>query len=206
MKTSESIKEITVALLKAQPIIETVTKGAINPFFHSKYADINSVIEACKKPLNDVGVVILQPLEGMNVETILIHESGEWMSSSTPVVCKSANNPQDLGGAVTYSRRFGLQSMLLLSAVDDDGNTAIKTVTVTPVLNEETPPDPTEDWDKEFPDKDDEKKVCSKCGSETNFRSGTNAAGKKYAGNFCQNGECKNVDWINVLNVFPSIR
>ncbi len=76
---------------------------------------------------------------------------------------------------------------------------------VNKAANVEEVPDPTEDWDKDFPDKED-KKVCSKCESETNFRSGTNAAGKKYAGNFCQNTECKNVDWINVLKVFPSIR
>lgn len=133
MKSSDSIVKISEALLKAQIEMEGAKKGAANPFFKSKYADYGSVLEAVKGPLNNNKIVILQPLifvqiaEGnpkQFVETMLIHESGEFISSQTMVVCKSDNNPQDLGSAITYARRYGLQSLVALPTEDDDGNRA----------------------------------------------------------------------------------
>ena len=124
MKKSESIVKISVALLKAQKNIKSVTKDASNPFFKSKYADLASVINACKEELNAEGITFLQPVDEMFVNTILLHESGEYLSSLTPIVCKSANNPQDLGSAITYARRYALQSFIGLPAVDDDGERA----------------------------------------------------------------------------------
>jgi hypothetical protein len=124
MKTSESIKTITPAFLEAQKKIKVAVKNAENNFFHNKYADLSAVIDACKKQLNDNGISVMQPIDGMSVETILIHTSGEWMSSLTPIVCKSQNDPQALGSAISYSRRYGLQSMVLIPADDDDGNSA----------------------------------------------------------------------------------
>jgi hypothetical protein len=125
MKTSVEIKQITASFLKAQKEIESVIKDQSNPFFHSKYATLTAVIDACKAKLNTEGIAILQPIDGMTVETILIHSSGEWFSSSTPIVCKETNNPQALGSAITYAKRYGLQSMVLLPAEDDDGNGAV---------------------------------------------------------------------------------
>lgn len=122
MKTSESIIKIAPAFLKAQKNIQSVIKDSNNPFFKSKYADLTAVIDACKDHLNKEGIAILQPVEGMTVETILMHESGEWFSSSTPIVSKDEHNPQALGSAITYAKRYGLQSMVLLPAEDDDGN------------------------------------------------------------------------------------
>ena len=124
MITSPSIVKISGALLKAQKSIKSVTKDASNPFFKSKYADLASVINACKEELNAEGITFLQPVDGMNVETLLLHESGEYISAQTPIVCKSQNNPQDLGSAITYARRYGLQSMIGLPAIDDDGEGA----------------------------------------------------------------------------------
>lgn len=124
MKQSESILKISTALLKAQKNIKSVTKDASNPFFKSKYADLASVINACKDELNAEDITFLQPVCGMTVETVLLHISGEWMSSDTPIVCKSANNPQDLGSAITYARRYALQSFIGLPAVDDDDEKA----------------------------------------------------------------------------------
>jgi len=124
MKTSESIKSICTALLEAQKNIGAAKKGAVNPFFHSKYADLGSVMEACKEELNKNGITVLQPIVGMTVETVLIHTSGEWMTSETPIVCKVDNDPQALGSAITYSRRYALQSFVFIPAEDDDGNTA----------------------------------------------------------------------------------
>src|SRR3989344_2754051 len=114
MKTSTEITKITAAFLSAQKTIQSVIKDSTNPFFKSKYADLTSVIDACKDKLNAESIAILQPIDGMNVETILVHVSGEWFSSSTPIICKEQNNPQALGSAITYAKRYGLQSMVLL--------------------------------------------------------------------------------------------
>lgn len=136
MKTSTEITKITASFLKAQKKIESVIKDKTNPYFKNKYADLTGVIDACKDKLNSEGIAILQPIDGMNVETILIHESGEWFSSLTPIVSKEANNPQMLGSAITYSKRYGLQSMVLLPADDDDGVSASKEVKKTETVKQ----------------------------------------------------------------------
>jgi hypothetical protein len=129
MKTSESIKNISKALLEAQKQMGAAVKGSNNPYFKSKYADLGAVMEATKPALNGVGILVLQPpvnRDGKNfIETTLIHaESGEFMTSETEVVCAKVNDPQAFGAAQTYARRFGLQSMTFTPAEDDDGNKA----------------------------------------------------------------------------------
>ena len=124
MKTSETIVKIATALLKAQKATGAAKKGASNPFYKSKYADLGSVMQACKEHLNENGITVLQPIMNNVVETILVHESGEWMSSETPIVCAVQNDPQKLGSSISYARRYGLQSMVFIPAEDDDGNTA----------------------------------------------------------------------------------
>jgi len=129
MKRSDSVSKIIPALLKAQKLMGGATKGAANPYFKSRYADYGSVLEACKDLLNDNGIVILQPHtfhDGKNfVETTLVHESGEHITSETEVVCAKQNDPQALGSAITYARRYGLQSLLAMPAEDDDGEKAM---------------------------------------------------------------------------------
>lgn len=125
MKTSSSVTNIVPALLKAQKLMGGAKKGASNPYFKSKYADLGSVLEACKELLNEHGVVIMQPHSQHTVETVLWHESGEFISSETPVVCSKQNDPQALGSAITYARRYGLQSLLSMPAEDDDGEGAM---------------------------------------------------------------------------------
>jgi hypothetical protein len=124
MKTSKEILNIAGAFIKAQTGIGAAIKNAENPYFKSDYADLSAVIEACKKELNRNSIAVLQPIRKNFVETILMHVSGEWFSSMTPIVCKTQNDPQALGSAITYARRYGLQSMVLLPAKDDDGNEA----------------------------------------------------------------------------------
>lgn len=129
MKTSESLTKIAPALLKAQSLMGAAVKGAKNPFFKSTYADLGAVLEACKELLNSNGVVILQPHSrdefGTFVETILMHESGEFISSQTPVIFAKEGDPQAQGSAITYARRYGLQSLLSMPAEDDDGEKAM---------------------------------------------------------------------------------
>lgn len=129
MNRSESIIKIAPALLNAQKETGVATKDSQNPFFHSTYADLGSVMEACKDALNNNGISVLQPV-GMDeqgntyVETILLHESGEYISDRMRVTIKEVNNPQAQGSAITYARRYGLQSMVFIPAEDDDGEKA----------------------------------------------------------------------------------
>lgn len=123
------MKNLLKAMLAAQKSMGAATKGATNPYFKSKYADYGAVLEAVKGPLNDNGIVIMQPhisKEGKNfVMTVLAHaDSGETFESFTEVVCAKPNDPQAFGSAVTYARRYGLQSLPCLPTDDDDGNAA----------------------------------------------------------------------------------
>jgi hypothetical protein len=105
-------------------------KLASNPFFKSKYADINSVREACIPALNENGICAMQPTVEINgkpfVKTILLHESGEWIAGYTEIICGKQNDAQSHGSGLTYARRYGLQSMTNLGSEDDDGNAASK--------------------------------------------------------------------------------
>jgi len=128
MKTSESIKQIAEALVSAQKEIRFATKDSTNPHFKSKYANINSVIEAVKKPLNDNGIAILQSLSPsddnkLHLTTRLLHSSGEWIEDIA--VCPiQKQDPQGLGSAISYIRRYSISSLCALYADDDDGQSA----------------------------------------------------------------------------------
>ena len=138
MKTSESILKIAPALLEAQKKIGGAVKTGTNPFFHSSYATLGDVMEACKDILNGNGVTVLQPIMGNMVETVLLHVSGEWISSETPIVAKEANNPQSTGSAISYARRYGLQSMVFIPAEDDDAERATthRVIKAQPILSD----------------------------------------------------------------------
>lgn len=129
MNRSESIAKIAAALVKAQAAMGNAVKDSKNPFFKSSYADLNAVREACLPALNANGVSVLQPtvhIEGKPfVETVLLHESGEFISSLTEVICAKQNDPQAHGSGVSYARRYGLQSMVNLGSADDDGEGAM---------------------------------------------------------------------------------
>lgn len=129
MNRSDSITKIAAALVKAQAAMGNAVKDSKNPFFKSNYADLNAVREACLPALNANGVSVLQPtvhIEGKPfVETVLLHESGEFISSLTEVICAKPNDPQAHGSGVSYARRYGLQSMVNLGSADDDGESAM---------------------------------------------------------------------------------
>lgn len=128
MKQSENIEKIALALVKAQSEMGTALKDSANPFFKSKYADINSIREACMPSLSKHGIVLLQPtvsIDGRNyVETILLHESGQWISGLTEILFSKPNDAQAQGSGITYARRYGMQSLVNVGADDDDGNSA----------------------------------------------------------------------------------
>lgn len=126
---SDSIKEISKAFLKAQREMGVALKDAKNPFFKSNFADLNSVIDACLGVLNEQDISVWQPtvtIEGRNyVKTLLTHSSGEWLASYTEVLFQKPNDPQAQGSGISYARRYGLQSMVVLKATDNDGESAM---------------------------------------------------------------------------------
>jgi len=124
------MKQIATALLKAQTEMSNPKKGSTNPFFKSKYADLNSIREAVIPVLNSNGISVLQPIvhtDGKNfVKTILLHESGELMESLTEIVYNKINDAQAQGSGISYARRYALQSFVCVGADDDDGQKAVQ--------------------------------------------------------------------------------
>ncbi len=127
MNKSESIKEIATALNKAQAEMSGAQKKSANPFFKSKYANLEEIINCVKTPFADNGLSYMQwPIakDGYaGVETIIMHISGEWISSELMLKC-SKNDPQGMGSAITYARRYSLQAAAGVPSEDDDGNKA----------------------------------------------------------------------------------
>lgn len=130
---------IYTKLLDAQKEIGAIKKDSDNPFFHSKYFDINAILREVKPILNKHGLVLTQHLiivEGKNglLTAITEADSGVVLAESKcflPELVKS----QDIGSAITYFRRYSLQSLLALEAEDDDGNVASGSVKKVSVAN-----------------------------------------------------------------------
>lgn len=125
---SDSIKELATALNKAQAVMEGAKKTALNPHFKSKYANLEAVWEAIRKPMTDQGLSIVQfPGKselGHFLETTLMHTSGEFMSGRM-FIAPSKDDPQGVGSAITYARRFSLMAVLGIAPEDDDGEGAM---------------------------------------------------------------------------------
>jgi len=138
MNQSETITKLSVALVKAQAEMSGAVKDSANPFFKSRYADLESVINAIKEPFAKYGLAYTQfPInddKGVGVVTRLIHESGEWLECGYTLplgfvkkdgVVEPRLDPQSAGSAITYARRYALQAMAGIPAVDDDAEMAM---------------------------------------------------------------------------------
>lgn len=127
MEHSQSITALATALAKAQGSMGGALKDSENPFFKSKYADLESVWSACRKPLADNGLSVIQGVSaddsGVMVTTLLAHESGEWIRSTLRMVPKDSS-PQVVGSCTSYARRYGLASMVGVYQSDDDAEAA----------------------------------------------------------------------------------
>lgn len=122
-------KNIYQRLHEAKLEIGKVAKNAKNPHFKNTYADLNALIEAVEPILLDKGLVLLQPIKEGKVFTIITDiESSDCIESYIDL--PNNLNPQQLGSAVTYFRRYTLQSLMSLQAVDDDGQHASQPVKV----------------------------------------------------------------------------
>lgn len=112
-------------LLVVSKEIDPISKDSTNPFFKSSYFDINKLIEVVRPVLSENDLVLLQPIkEGKQYSIIVDSESGESIESYLEL--PKIQDAQKLGSAITYFRRYTLQSLLGLQAEDDDGNVAKK--------------------------------------------------------------------------------
>jgi len=127
MQMSENIADLATALAKAQAKIEGATKGKVNSHFKSRYADLAQVWDAIRGPLTENGLSVVQaPMttpDGAILRTMILHSSGQWIASTYPVN-PVKHDPQGLGSAYTYSRRYSLMAMVGVAPEDDDGNAA----------------------------------------------------------------------------------
>ena len=122
------MKALCSALVKAQAEIGVAIKDATNPHFRSKYADLASVVAAIKPAAAKHGLGYVQMFResqnGVTVETIIVHESGETMPTGPLFVPASKQDAQGYGSAITYARRYSLQTAFGVPSDDDDGNAA----------------------------------------------------------------------------------
>lgn len=134
MKQSDSIANLAAALVKASAAIKPIPKDRTNPHFRNRYATLDAIVEATRPVLAAHGLAVIQgsavpethegTLVGFNVETMLVHSSGEWLSNAVLMPVEKAS-AQGAGSALTYGRRYGLSALLNLTAdEDDDGETA----------------------------------------------------------------------------------
>jgi hypothetical protein len=124
------MKEIASALVKAQKAFGPALKTSTNPAFRSKYAKLENCIEAVIDALNDNGIMLMQPThlceDGVIVETMFLHESGEMISNGKLHVPATKHDAQGYGSALTYARRYSLLAACGIAAEDDDGEAASK--------------------------------------------------------------------------------
>jgi len=126
------MKLIATALVKAQKAFGPALKTATNPHFKSRYADLAACVEAVIGGLNDNGIALIQKCydctDGVMVETMFVHESGEMLECGILHVPAAKHDPQGYGSALTYARRYSLMAACGIAPEDDDGNAGSKPV------------------------------------------------------------------------------
>jgi len=111
---------IYLAISKAQQNFDKILKSKDNPFFKSKYADLNAILDAVTPALREEQLLIFSKIENGEVITKIIHDDNTFIQSNFPI--PQGLDIQKIGGAITYGRRYNLQALLNLQAHDDDGN------------------------------------------------------------------------------------
>jgi len=126
------MKNIATALVKAQKAFGPALKTATNPHFRSRYADLSACVEAVVDALNDNGIYLLQKNydcdNGVMVETVFVHESGEMLECGIVHFPAVKHDPQGYASALTYARRYSLMAACGIAPEDDDGNAGSKPV------------------------------------------------------------------------------
>ena len=124
------MQKIAQSFVKAQKAFGPALKSSTNPHFRTKYADLSACVEAVIDALNDNGIALIQQTHdcdnGVSVETIFMHESGEMLSTGRLHVPAAKQDPQGYGSALTYARRYSLMAACGIAPEDDDANAASK--------------------------------------------------------------------------------
>ena len=116
---------IYTKLSEVKKEIGAISKDSTNPFFKSKYFDINGLLKHVEPLLDKNGLLLLQPIvDGLVYSQIIDVETGDKVESS--MLMSTLSDPQKMGSMITYYRRYTLQSLLGLQAEDDDANAASK--------------------------------------------------------------------------------
>ena len=128
VKWSETRAELAKAMVAAQQSLGLVAKSSDNTYFESRYADLATVLDAILPALNGAGISLMQAPGGdgegnVTLTTTLLHESGEWMES-TLTMRPTKSDPQGVGSAITYARRYAALAVAGAAPEDDDGNSA----------------------------------------------------------------------------------
>lgn len=131
------MKAIYSALVKAQKGFGPALKSSTNPHFRSKYADLSACIEAVIDSLNENGIMLMQVTHeaenGVMIETLFLHESGEQMSAGKLFMPATKFDAQGFGSALSYARRYSLLAACGIAPEDDDANQAVKSTQATQV-------------------------------------------------------------------------
>ena len=134
------MQKIATALVKAQKAFGPALKTSTNPHFRSRYADLSACVEAVIDALNANGIALMQKTyecnDGVMVETVFVHESGEIIDSGLLHVPASKHDAQGYGSALTYARRYSLMAACGIAPEDDDGNAASRRTEIKSTVNE----------------------------------------------------------------------
>lgn len=205
LHTMDTPMTLAQRLFLFQGEVEAITKDATNPFFKSKYFDINGLLSEIKPLLQKHGLVVLQPfgvVDGrttLNTMIINADDKNEYTESS--MLLPENIDPQKMGSAITYFRRYALQSMLLLEAEDDDGeqttNHIHKPATYTVNSSAPLPPEPVVHSDEE--PKSIYTQKCPKCSKTMLLRPAgvSKTTGKSYKAFYSCTQECKTTVPLN---------
>lgn len=123
-----SIAKIAAALVAAQSRFRDPVKDAKNPHFKSMFVTLKGVLDAVRPALHEQGISIVQEIDFTDstmgppcfVRTRLLHSSGESIESRCPVICVKQNDPQAMGSAITYARRYGAAAICGVAPADED--------------------------------------------------------------------------------------
>lgn len=161
------MRQFYTAFLAAQKAMRDPCKDAANPHFRSKFVSLKGVADAVRPALHSAGITVVQMIDhderGMFVKTVLAHTSGECIDSRCPIVVAKQNDPQAMGSAITYARRYALAAIcgVAPSDDDDDGEAAVSRAPVK-VKVKQAAPAPA----KPFTDPETASTDLSKCKSD----------------------------------------
>lgn len=145
MKKSETLTEFSKAFAKTQQEMKQPLKDANNPFFKSKYVPLENVVEAITESASKNGLSFTQfpssdEAGNVTVGTLVMHSSGEWIEYDPIKMKPVKNDPQSIGSAITYAKRYALSAIFgITSDPDDDGNEATQTKKQAPAKKKDEP-------------------------------------------------------------------